>query len=68
MRSSIALLICALAIPVCGCSNPKEEVVPVGTQTNWDEKFAAANSIQKAETKDAAMADLAKQAGIKVSF
>lgn len=60
MRGSIALLICALVVPVCGCS--KEEVVAVGRQAAWGEKFAAANSIRQAETKDAAMADLATQA------
>ena len=62
MRGSVVLLICALVIPVCGCSNSKEEVVPVGTQAAWDAKFAAANSIRNVEQKDEAMTDLATQA------
>ena len=61
MRGSIALLVCALAIPVCGCSKD-EPAEPVRTQPNWDAKFAAADGIRQVEVKDDAMAGLAKHA------
>lgn len=61
MRCPIALLVCALVTPVSGCS--KAEPVPVGAQSNWDAKLAAADGIRQEKVKDDAMADLAEQAG-----